>query len=124
MGRVVHFEVPTNDIAASRKYYENVFGWKLTQWPGPMEYWLITTGEPGTPGIDGGLGGGANEIHGTVNTVEVDNLDEALERSAANGGQVIAPKDEIPGVGWLAYVREPGGAVIGMIQNMPGRGIM
>ena len=46
MGRVVHFEVPTNDIAASRKYYENVFGWKLTQWPGPMEYWLITTGEP------------------------------------------------------------------------------
>jgi uncharacterized protein len=124
MGRVVHFEVPSTDLAASRKFYENVFGWKLSQWAGPMEYWLVSTGEPGKPGIDGAVGGAANEMKGTVNTVEVDDLDEALKQSAANGGQIIMPKDEIPGVGWLAYVREPGGAVLGIIQNMPGRGIV
>ncbi len=78
-----------------------------------------TPGAPGTPGIDGGLGGAANELKGTVNTVDVVDLDEALKKVAANGGQVVAPKDEIPGVGWLAYVREPGGAVLGLIQSLP-----
>lgn len=118
--RVVHFEVPTSDSTASRKFYQTVFGWKLNKWEGPMEYYLITTGEAGTPGIDGGLGGAANEFKGTVNTLDVENLDEVLRQVEANGGQIIMPKDEIPGVGWLAYVREPGGAVFGLMQAMPG----
>ena len=83
------------------------------------DYWLITTGAPGTPGIDGGLGGAANEFKGTVNTVDVVNLDEAIKKVEANGGQVVMPKDKIPGVGWLAYVREPGGALLGLIQSDP-----
>jgi uncharacterized protein len=120
MNRVVHFEVPTSDPAASRNFYEKVFGWKFDQWAGPMEYWLITTGEKGTTGIDGGLGGAANEVKGTVNTVDVENIDQALQAALANGGEIIMPKDEIPGVGWLAYVREPGGAVLGMMQAIPG----
>lgn len=119
MFRVVHFEVPTDNTTASRKFYENVFGWKFTKWEGPMDYWLITTGAPGTLGIDGALGGAANEMKGTVNTVEVLDLDEAIKKTEENGGQVIMPKAEIPGVGWLVYVREPGGAVLGMIQNLP-----
>ena len=117
--RVVHFELPTSDFATSRKFYENVFGWTFTQF-GDMEYWLAKTGEPGVPGIDGALGGPANEVHGAVNTVEVDDLDEALKKVIAHGGQVFSPKGEIPGVGWVAYVREPGGAVLGIFQAMPG----
>ena len=120
MARVVHFELPTSDAAASRKFYESVFGWKLTQFPGPMEYWLISTGATTEPGIDGGLGGAANELHGTVNTVDVADVDETIRKVLENGGEIIAPKDEIPGVGWLAYVREPGGAVLGVIQALPG----
>jgi predicted enzyme related to lactoylglutathione lyase len=120
MARVVHFEVPTTDLAASRKFYENVLGWKLTKWEGPMEYWLVSTGDPAVPGIDGALGGAANEFHATVNTVDVENLDETLQKVEANDGQVIMPRSEIPGVGWLAYVKEPGGAVMGLMQAMPG----
>lgn len=124
MARVTHFELPTSDSAASRKFYESVFGWQFTKWgDGGMEYWLIKTGETGTPGIDGGLGGAANDLKGTVNTVEVDNIDEALQKAEALGGQVIMPKDEIPGVGLLAYVREPGGAVVGIFQDLPHSGM-
>jgi uncharacterized protein len=120
MARVVHVEVPTTDLAASRKFYENVLGWKLTKWEGPIEYWLVSTGDPAAPGIDGALGGAANEFKATVNTVDVDDLDEVIKKVEANGGQVIMPKDEIPGVGWLAYVKEPGGAVLGLMQALPG----
>ncbi len=122
MNRIVHFEIPTTDAAASRKFYENVLGWKFTKWgEGAMEYWLITTGPASAPGIDGGLGGAANEFKATVNTVDVEDIDATLRLVQANGGQVVAPKDEIPGIGWLAYVREPGGSVLGVIQNMPNR---
>ncbi len=119
MSRVVHFELPSTDMATSRRFYENVYGWKLTKYDAPVDYWLITTGAPGTSRIDGGLGGAANELNGTVNTVDVVDLDEAIKKVEANGGQMVAPKDEIPGVGWLAYVREPGGALLGLIQSHP-----
>jgi len=120
MSRVVHFEVPTTDAAASAKFYETVFGWKLTQWPGGMEYYLISTGDPDARGIDGGLGGAANEFHGTVNTLDVADLDDTLAKALANGATVIMPKDLIPGVGYLAYIREPGGAAFGLMQALPG----
>jgi predicted enzyme related to lactoylglutathione lyase len=123
MSRVVHFELPSTDIEASRKFYETVLGWKFEKYPGPMDYWLISTGDPSAPGIDGGidggLGGAANEIKGTVNTVGVGDIDEVLKQVLANGGQIIMPRGEIPGVGLLAYVREPGGAVFGVIQPFP-----
>ncbi len=117
MSRIVHFEVPSVNSEASRKFYESVFGWKFTQWgSGAMEYWLITTGDPSEPGIDGGLGGAANEFKATVNTVGVENLDETLKQALAMGAELVMPKDEIPGMGYLAYIREPGGAPIGMFQ--------
>jgi predicted enzyme related to lactoylglutathione lyase len=119
MPRVTHFELPTNDPVASRKFYEKVFGWEFTKFDGPVEYWLIKTGEPGTPGINGGLGGAANDLKGSVNTVDVEDIDKAIKQAKANGGQMIMEKDEIPGTGWLAYVREPGGAVLGIFQSFP-----
>jgi uncharacterized protein len=119
MNRITHFEVPSTNLPASRGFYENVLGWKLMKWDGPADYWLIMTGESDQAGINGGLGGAANEFKATVNTAEVENLDETLKKVLANGGQIVMPKDEIPGVGWLAYVREPGGAVLGLIQNLP-----
>lgn len=123
MSRVVHFEVPSMDSAASRKFYESVFGWKVTKYDGPVDYWLIDTGDPTVPGINGGLGGAANELKGTVNTVGVADIDATLRMVEANGGQIVMPKDEIPGVGHLAYVREPGGTVFGVIQPLPGSGM-
>jgi hypothetical protein len=32
----------------------------------------------------------------------------------------ISDLNEIPGVGWVAYVREPGADVLGIFQAMPG----
>jgi len=123
MSRVIHFEVPTTDSAASVKFYENVLGWKITPWQGPSEYFLVETGAASEPGINGGLGGAANEFKGTVNTVGVDDIDAVLKKVLEYGGQIVMPKDEIPGVGFLAYVREPGGAVMGIIQSLPGSGM-
>jgi predicted enzyme related to lactoylglutathione lyase len=120
MARVVHFELPTTDIQKSKAFYEKIFDWKMNPFPGQMEYLLINTGDPKVPGINGGLGGAANEFKATVTTVDVDDIDATLKLVEANGGQIIMPKDIIPGIGYLAYIREPGGAVLGVIQALPG----
>jgi hypothetical protein len=120
MSRVVHFEVPVKDfLEAAKNFYGSVFGWQFSNWGGPEEYWLITTGVNGTPGIDGAFYTPGPEMSGTVNTVDVDDLEEALVKVSANGGVVAMPKTPIPGVGWLAYVKDPEGNTLGMMQRDP-----
>ena len=54
MPRPVHFEIQAESPDRAIKFYTGLFAWKFAQW-GQEKYWLITTGEKGTPGIDGGL---------------------------------------------------------------------
>src|SRR5262245_52985208 len=52
-----HFEIPADDIARAKAFYEKTFGWKITQYPMPPghEYWGVETMKKGEPGINGGL---------------------------------------------------------------------
>jgi len=42
--RIVHFEIPADDPQRAAAFYKKAFGWKIEKWPGPMEYWMVTTG--------------------------------------------------------------------------------
>jgi predicted enzyme related to lactoylglutathione lyase len=104
-------------------FYENVLGWVLYKWERPMEYWLVHTGDTSKPGIDGRLSRPSDQLSGTVNTVDIDNLDEALAKVRQDGGKVIAGKHAVPGVGWLACCQDPEGNVFGMMQDDPKAGM-
>lgn len=114
MNRPVHFEIHSADPAKAVAFYEKVFGWKAHKWEGPMEYWLLGTGEG--KGIDGGLMKSRDGNPRTVNTIEVQNVDEAAAKVTANGGTIVVPKMAIPGVGWLAYFTDPTGNITGIMH--------
>lgn len=116
MPRVIHFEIPADDPERASGFYSQVFGWKLQKWEGPTEYWLVTTGEPGEPGIDGGLLRRQHPGATTVNTIGVESLDMTVGQVEKAGGQVAVPKMAIPGVGWLAYCTDPEGNLFGLMQ--------
>jgi predicted enzyme related to lactoylglutathione lyase len=40
---IVHFEIPADDVEKLRKFYSDLFGWKIEKTPSPMEYWMIET---------------------------------------------------------------------------------
>jgi hypothetical protein len=42
MDKVIHFEIPADDIERARKFYKSTFGWKMDEVPG-MDYVLIRT---------------------------------------------------------------------------------
>jgi len=119
MPRVVHFEVDAKNPEKAVKFYEKSFGWKIEKWTGPVPYWLITTGPEKEPGIDGGLSKRTEKEPSTVNTIDVNNLDEYVKKVKANGGKIIRPKGAVPGVGWLAYFQDPEGNTWGMMQADP-----
>jgi predicted enzyme related to lactoylglutathione lyase len=114
MHRPVHFEIHAPDPDTVIPFYEKNFGWKFTKWSGPMEYWVVDTGE-GT-GINGGLMRSRDGQPRTVNTLEVADVDEALKKAAASGGQVVVPKFPVQGVGFIAYCTDPGGNIFGVAQ--------
>jgi predicted enzyme related to lactoylglutathione lyase len=114
MPRVVHFEITADDPQRAVSFYRDVFGWDFQKWDGPMEYWLAMTGPKGQPGIDGGIRGHGPAGH--VNTIDVPSVDDYAARVVANGGQVVMPKQPIPGVGHLAYCRDTEGCTFGIIE--------
>lgn len=45
MNRVVHFDILAEKPEQLIKFYRKVFGWTFEKWDGPMDYWMIMTGE-------------------------------------------------------------------------------
>jgi predicted enzyme related to lactoylglutathione lyase len=118
MPRPVHFEFSADDPEKLAKFYEETLGWKAEKWEGPMDYWLFVTGEEGEAGIDGGLMKRSEETpSGTVNTIDVPNIDEYMDKAVAAGGTVVAPKMAVPGVGWMCYLMDPEGNVFGLMES-------
>jgi len=117
MPRLVHFEMNVKDVHKTIAFYEDVFGWKCKKWDGPMDYWLIMTGDEKEPGIDGGLGFEEEGFPKVVNTIDVDNIDDIIKKIESNGGEIVRPKHAVPGVGWLAYFKDSEGLMFGIMQN-------
>ena len=118
MNRVTHFEIYTHDPQAVQPFYQEVFGWKFKKFEGgPIEYWLVTTGNDKDPGINGGMTRpreGQNP--GTLNTMAVESLTQTINKIEQRGGKICVPKMAIPNVGWLAYAADPAGNVFGIIE--------
>lgn len=124
MPRVVHFEIHAEDIERAKKFYEDVFDWKIEKWEGPIEYWNITTGKQEDPGIDGGLmrrQGGETGVDTSISTyictIDVPDIDEYLNQVKKHGGKVTMEKSPIPGIGWLAYCLDTEKNIFGIMQS-------
>lgn len=116
MSRPVHFEIPAENPQRAIAFYSSVFGWKFSKWDGPMDYWIISTGQAPEPGIDGGLMLRRDPNQPCVNTVGVVNVDDAIAAVLSHGGSIALPKMAVPGVGWLAYAKDTEGHIFGMMQ--------
>jgi hypothetical protein len=125
MPRVVHFEIHATDPDSLVAFYSRLFGWTFTAVEG-MDYWLIETGPQEEPGIDGGLvrrpvpGPADSPALGAYPcSVNVESLDDTLALAGDLGAQEALPKMPVTGVGWLAYIKDPDGNVLGLLQMDP-----
>jgi predicted enzyme related to lactoylglutathione lyase len=116
MPRVIHFEIAADEPERAAKFYSQIFGWKIHKWEGPVNYWLVTTGEGG-PGINGALKERPDPAVSTVNTIDIPSLDEFLPRIREHGGKVVMPKRAIPGIGYHAYCQDTECNIFGIMEE-------
>lgn len=127
MPRPIHFEIHADDPARAQTFYEKVLGWTFQKVSvGASDYWLVMTGPKGEPGIDGGMMRrmGPRPVTGQavnayVCTIGIANLDATLGAALAHGATTALPKMAVGGIGWLAYVHDPEGNILGLMQEDP-----
>ena len=118
MRRVVHFEIYTDDPEKVQPFCRDVFGWQFKKFEGgPVEYWLVTTGDNKDAGINGGLlRPREGQSSGTINTIAVPSLAETTKKIEQCGGKICVPIMAIPKMGWLAYAEDPASNVFGLME--------
>jgi hypothetical protein len=125
-GKVVHFEIPADDSSRASSFYSEAFGWKMMPVP-DMDYTMVgttasnETGAPTEPGaINGGMYTRNDQLpKSPVVTVDVDDIDAALEKIESLGGSTVSPKVPVGEMGFAAYFQDPEGNVLGLWQNAP-----
>ncbi len=127
MDKVVHFEIPADDLGRAKKFYSSIFGWELEDYPMPggMKYTGIRTvavdektrmpKEPGA--INGGLMERSKAVNSPVFAINVNSVDEYIKKIEGAGGKTISTKVEISGMGFYAYVADTEGNVIGLWED-------
>jgi uncharacterized protein len=122
-GTIVHCEMYSEDPAATKAFYENVFGWTISEIPG-AGYWLVKSPERPHGGLlkkratpkPGGF-----DPPATLNYILVKSVDETAKKIVAAGGKILVPKYEIPNMGLFAVFQAPGGIVHNVIEVKPGQ---
>lgn len=123
MGRPVHFEIHAEQPERAAAFYSTLFGWSFQKWEGPWPYWLISTGDDPV-GINGGMvqrqGAAPAEgqaVNAFVVTIDIADCDATVAAALSHGGAVALPKMPVPGIGWLAYLKDTEGNLIGVMQR-------
>src|SRR6476661_3447239 len=128
MGKVVHFEIPAEDLDRAKNFYGSVFGWQLQTMPMPGgEYTTVITTPvdeqtrmPTEPGaINGGMMQRDESTPSPIITIEVDAIDQALTQIGESGGSTVTARTPIPGMGAFAYFKDSEGNVVGLWESTP-----
>jgi predicted enzyme related to lactoylglutathione lyase len=125
---IVHFEIAATDIEALKKFYGDLFGWKIEKYPGPNVYYMLQTVpvdekmQPIRPGVNGGLfrkkDAAMPDQAKPTNYISVESVEEYSKKIENLGGKIVAPKMEIPGIGWWALALDPEGNHFGILEYM------
>ena len=112
MPTIVHFEIPADDVERAKKFYNDLFGWKIEKLPGidsgnssspDMEYWMITTtDEKGNKALGGGMMKRKMPQQPNINYIDVKSVDEYASKVEKIGGKVVVSKMAVPGMGYFA----------------------
>lgn len=118
-------EIASNNLAATKSFYTELFGWKIAESSNDvgMEYAEYDTGL-GHPA--GGMYEMSKEMFGDemppphfMNYIAVDDVDASIERVKELGGTVTGEAQDIPNTGRMAVVQDPTGATFALITLSP-----
>ncbi|MGD9691562.1 MAG: VOC family protein [Phycisphaerales bacterium] len=118
---IVHFEIGCQDLAKTSKFYADIFGWQYHEGMPNMSMVknLGPMGEPKSDGIAGHISSLGHPPHQYVTFYAmVDDINATLDQINKAGGSTLIPKQEVPGMGWFAWFKDPEGNALGLWTSM------
>ena len=124
MDKVVHFEIPVNDMGRAKRFYKAIFGWELSDVPG-MEYTIVktvATDEKNMPKEAGAINGGMMKRMAKGETpvivIDVPSIDDYIKKITKAGCKLVVPKQQVMDIGLYARVTDTEGNVIGIWEAL------
>ncbi len=113
----VHTELSVDDVAAAKKFYKSLFGWKLSDLgPAMGNYVMIDVGSKNS-------GGGITpkmsptQPTGWLSYVEVDSVKKTIAKAAKGGANIVVPYEAIGTMGAIGVFVDPQGATLGVWEK-------
>ncbi len=112
--KIVHVEISANNHAEAAKWYADLFGWQVQEWP-QMNY---TTFLPEEGAVGGGFNPVSNGVPAGAVVVYIESEDIAADVAKIEkaGGAIQMGIETVPTVGQIAVFKDPTGNMIGLIQ--------
>ena len=123
MPTIVYFQIPSDDIERSKKFYNQLFGWKIdkspeSNTPKGMENWSITTTDHnGNEALGGGMSKRQMPQQQITNFIDVKSVDEYISKVERLGGKIVVPKTAVPGMGYYAVCLDTENNSFGIFES-------
>ncbi|XHS78122.1 VOC family protein [Burkholderiaceae bacterium UC74_6] len=113
-------ELSTTDPAKAAEFYGSLFGWTIEsmEMPGIGVYRVIKVDGQPMAGLMSTPSGAEGMPPTWGSYVTVQNVDATIDAAQRLGGQVLVPIMDVPGVGRMAVLQDPQGAVINVITYL------
>lgn len=125
MDKVVHFEIPADDVARAKQFYEEVFGWRALAME-DMGYVMFHTGPTDDKTgmvkekafINGGMFKRQGVLTTPVITINVKSIDTAAKEVEKHGGKIVREKKPVGDFGLAAYFTDSEGNLLGLWEDL------
>ena len=113
-GKFIWNELNTHDAEASKAFLAATLGWSFEAMPMPdFTYWVVKNGEERIGGIfEFHEPACENAPEHWLTYVAVDDVDTRCKKASAAGARMLREPFDVPGVGRIAIVQQPGGAAV------------
>lgn len=119
-GQFCWTDLATTDPAAAKRFYGEIFGWKVEDIPmdqGGVYSMAMINGQPVAAMMqmmpEQQKGGMPSHWNSYIN---VANVDEATKKATSLGGKTIAPVMDVMDVGRMSVIQDPSGAMVSLWQ--------
>ena len=110
-------ELMTHDVERAKKFYGATVGWSFEAMPMPNgTYWVAKMGDKSVGGLFPMTGPDFEDMpEQWMSYVAVDDVDACMKKATTAGATVCKEPFDVPGVGRIVILKEPGGAMVGWI---------
>jgi hypothetical protein len=113
-------ELMTRNVEQAKKFCGDTIGWSFEGMPMPNgTYWVAKVGDKPVGGIFDISGPEFGPVpESWMSYIEVDDVDARVAKAVKAGAKIMKPAFDIPKVGRIAILMEPGGAGIGWMTSV------